>query len=285
MYRQIHTSIWKKPWFLDLEPQEKLLFIYLFSNDTTHLTGLYEISLRTMASETCLDMESVKQILAKFEQIGKVHYDYERSIVWVVNLLEHNAENRTSPKIQPHIVSGFAALPDCDIRRRAIGHYNGIMPPQYRIDTLCIPIPQQQGQGAASETETEQRQEASEPESEPEPETKSQNLPAAAALPDLPADACYETADAALSGYGIAHDKRREILKTCGADWVNAWVDEIARRGDRVKTPAGLIIRMADSGTGMPESVRPPGGNGNKHTIESIKASPYAYAIRTGLEE
>lgn len=28
-YRQIHTQIWRDNWFLDLEADEKLLFIYL----------------------------------------------------------------------------------------------------------------------------------------------------------------------------------------------------------------------------------------------------------------
>ena len=47
-YRQIHTQIWRDNWFLDLEPDEKLLFIYLFSNDSTNLAGLYEIHQRVI---------------------------------------------------------------------------------------------------------------------------------------------------------------------------------------------------------------------------------------------
>ena len=42
-YRQIHTQIWRDNWFLDLEADEKLLLIYLFSNDNSNQAGIYEL--------------------------------------------------------------------------------------------------------------------------------------------------------------------------------------------------------------------------------------------------
>ena len=53
-YRQIHTEIWDDPWFLELESDAKLLFVYLFSNKRTNMIGLYELSPRQMAFETGL---------------------------------------------------------------------------------------------------------------------------------------------------------------------------------------------------------------------------------------
>jgi len=51
-YRQIHTQIWRDNWFLELRPDEKLLFIYLFSNDNSNLAGIYEIHESIIALET-----------------------------------------------------------------------------------------------------------------------------------------------------------------------------------------------------------------------------------------
>ena len=43
IYRQIYTEVWRDPWFLNLESDGKLLYIYLFSNERTNVLGLYEI--------------------------------------------------------------------------------------------------------------------------------------------------------------------------------------------------------------------------------------------------
>jgi len=48
-YRQIHTRIWKDSWFIELEPCDKLLFIYLFSNERASVSGIYDISIKVMA--------------------------------------------------------------------------------------------------------------------------------------------------------------------------------------------------------------------------------------------
>ena len=64
-YRQIHTQIWKDEWFLDLEPQAKLLFIYLFGNENTSLSGIYKLPLKVILFETGLDKEYVVNTLKK----------------------------------------------------------------------------------------------------------------------------------------------------------------------------------------------------------------------------
>jgi len=47
-YRQLHTLIWSDSWFVELEPDLKLLFIYLFSNERVLICGLYELPIRTI---------------------------------------------------------------------------------------------------------------------------------------------------------------------------------------------------------------------------------------------
>ncbi len=53
-FRNIHTHIWKDAWFCELQPDEKLLFIYLFSNERASVCGMYEygpsVALAAMAA-------------------------------------------------------------------------------------------------------------------------------------------------------------------------------------------------------------------------------------------
>jgi len=132
-YRAIHTSIWKDEWFLDLSPQEKLLFIYLFSNEQTTVCGVYRIALKVIAFETGIDYQVVKDTLAKFEKDGKVHY--QDGIIWIVNLRRYN--DNGSPKLKIKIDRELSEIPDCELKREYHKYYSDN--PEYPSDTLPIP--------------------------------------------------------------------------------------------------------------------------------------------------
>lgn len=127
-YRQIHVSIWKDEWFLDLEPPKKLLFVYLFSNEATSLAGIYKLPLKVIAFETGLDQEFIKKSLAEFAKSGKVYYD--NGIVWVVNMRRYHETK--SDKVQTRIENDTELIPDCEIKRRYLA---SLIPYRYPIDT------------------------------------------------------------------------------------------------------------------------------------------------------
>lgn len=132
-FRQIHTQIWKDDYFLDLTPEEKLLFIYLFSNESTSLSGLYKIPLRVICFETGLDQNFVIDTLKKYEQAGKVVY--ESGVIWVVNMRKYH-ETR-SPKIKIAIANDLNRIPDCPIKQR---YLSGNIPYVYPIHTDAYQI-------------------------------------------------------------------------------------------------------------------------------------------------
>jgi hypothetical protein len=109
-YRQIHTRIWTDPWFYALEPAERVLFIYLFSNGRANLTGVYSLPLAVMAVENKLDVEFVADTLVKFAGEGKAYY--EDGWVWVPGLLPHNVSNTSSAKVQAHLTASLDEVPD-----------------------------------------------------------------------------------------------------------------------------------------------------------------------------
>ena len=166
VYRQIHTKIWKDGWFLDLEPDLKLLFIYLFSNERANLAGLYDIPLKVISFETDLPTDRIQEGLEVFRQAGKAFY--EDGWLWMPNLLRYNAQNITSIKIQTHLHTALNEIPDMPLKQRWIEHYNGIVSPEYHIsapdtlsigyDTVSIPDPKEQEQEQDKDKDQEQEQ-------------------------------------------------------------------------------------------------------------------------------
>lgn len=138
-YRQIHTCIWKDAWFFELQPEHKLLWVYLFSNERANLTGLYDIHRRIIAFETGLAQKDVDEGLVAFERAGKAFY--EDGWVWVPNLIKYNAGSLNSSKIRTHIVGALEKIADTPLKARCIAYYNGLVDEAYRIDTLSIHMP------------------------------------------------------------------------------------------------------------------------------------------------
>jgi len=92
-YRPIWTKIWKDPDFEEYTPDEKLLFIYLCTNEMTTDSGIYPITPKTISNETCLDKQTVVQRLAN-GCIRNILYDQQLKYVFVVNFREYNAGGR-----------------------------------------------------------------------------------------------------------------------------------------------------------------------------------------------
>lgn len=156
-YRQIHTKIWKDGWFSDLSAEEKLLFVYLFSNERASVAGMYELPIKVICFESGLDRKAVDAALNKFDRAGKVHH--ENGIVWVVNLRKYNENN--SPKVAARLNKDLAAVSDCRLKRRYLVYYNPIESSGYGMDTVSIPKPESVSeQEHEQETEQEQEQES-----------------------------------------------------------------------------------------------------------------------------
>jgi len=130
-YRQIHVSIWKDTYFLELDPKEKLLFVYLFSNESSSLAGIYEISIKVICFETGLDNDFVVNALDKFEKDEKIYY--QNGIVWVKNLRKYNKGGQT---VYKRVIADIQLIPDCELKKRYLDYYRVDIPYIYPMDTL-----------------------------------------------------------------------------------------------------------------------------------------------------
>jgi uncharacterized protein (DUF1697 family) len=243
-FRQIHVSIWKDGWFLDLEPDEKLLFIYLFSNESTSLSGMYRLSKKIIAFETCIDKKRIDEILAKFETDNKVHY--EGDVVWVVNMRRFHETK--SDRVKKRIQKDIDLIPNSKIKERYLQHN---IPYAYPMHT-----PQQ-----LKEEEKEKEEEA--PLSLCSPSISREIFTAVTNMIDLPASHRQTGFDAVQAIAATKKTKQEVIdyLKPYYAEWTGRKYS---------KTNLAWLTDWAVSG-----EIPPQKKNGDKPRMKKLKGANY----------
>jgi len=104
--RFINTHFWDDSYIVDLDPIEKLLFMYCLSNPLTNIAGIYEITARKIAFDTGIDKDMVLKILGRFQDDGKMVYKDDYLII--INFVKHQASN---PSVEKGIARVFSELP------------------------------------------------------------------------------------------------------------------------------------------------------------------------------
>lgn len=115
--RMIDTKFWDDDYTSNLDPIEKLMFLYLLTNTSTNISGIYEIPLKKIALETGIDKEMVIKILDRFARDKRVFY----SSGWIClkNFIKH--QNQRSPTVIVGIKNEIANVPK-DILSNFIGY-------------------------------------------------------------------------------------------------------------------------------------------------------------------
>jgi len=70
--RYVDTKFWIDTYVINLDPIEKLLFLYALTNHHTNIAGIYEISIKQIAFDTGIDKEMVDKIFNRFENDNKM---------------------------------------------------------------------------------------------------------------------------------------------------------------------------------------------------------------------
>jgi DnaD/phage-associated family protein len=131
-YRQFHTQFWKDEWVIELDPLERYLFSYLFTNDLSSISGIYKLPMRIIINETALDRTFVEAALQKFQDAERIYY--RDGVMWVVNMLRFH--KNASPHTMTKVNNDLAMIPDGPVKTAYLYYQRtGI----YRIDTVSIP--------------------------------------------------------------------------------------------------------------------------------------------------
>ncbi len=162
-YRQFHTQFWKDEWLIELDPLERYLFSYLFTNDLSSISGIYKLPMRVIQNETGLDPEFIKNSMQKFQDAKKIFY--KDGIIWIVNM--HKYHKNASPRTMKKVNADVQNIPDCDVKTAYQYYENtGI----YCIDTVSIPCSESESVSVSESVSESESESVSESESESEPQ-------------------------------------------------------------------------------------------------------------------
>lgn len=131
--RYIDTSFWDDSWVQELDPSEKLLYIYLLTNPLTNIAGVMELTTKRICFDTGFNTDTITHILRKFENAKKV-YKFNNYII-IRNFPKH--QQLKSDNVIKGIAAILSKLPDdLLVFLEEIDYQFDI---KGTFDTLCIP--------------------------------------------------------------------------------------------------------------------------------------------------
>jgi len=107
--RYISTSIWEDEYIGELQPSEKLLFIYLLTNTHTNIAGMYPITMRKIKFDTGLDNQTISKAFKGFQNNSKAFFINQKYVI-LPNFIKHQKLNNN---IKVDILSIVNNLPIC----------------------------------------------------------------------------------------------------------------------------------------------------------------------------
>jgi hypothetical protein len=140
-YRSVKVQMWRSDdWFQELPTDARLFWIYLFTNPSARVAGIYKITTKTMCFESGLSMKRIEELKKQFSASGKAYF--ENDMVWVVKMRELQSPGRISDNLKKGIDNDVAEIPMCELKRQYLIRYGY---PMHTLsessDTLCIPFP------------------------------------------------------------------------------------------------------------------------------------------------
>lgn len=105
--RIVNTKFWEDNYIIDLDPSEKLLFLYFITNDKTDLCWIYEINIKKISLETWFDKEMIYRIIERFSKDKKIYY-----IDWYIYIKNFSKHQNINPKIEAGIERSKKLIPN-----------------------------------------------------------------------------------------------------------------------------------------------------------------------------
>jgi len=102
----INTHFWEDWYVENLDPIQKLLFLYILTCTNTSIAWIYEISYKKIAFQTWIDKDMVEKIINKFSEDDKIFYI--EGYIYIKNFLKHQSIN---PKTKIWIENQIKDLP------------------------------------------------------------------------------------------------------------------------------------------------------------------------------
>ena len=132
--RYISTSFWDDEWIQELDPSEKLLYLYFMTNPLTNIAGVYKISVRRICFDTGFNQDTIGHLMTKFQKAGKA---YRIGEYIVLPSWPKHQKWEKAPRIKDGILACLCSLEEEMLRALVeIGYKFDL---KQVFDTLCIP--------------------------------------------------------------------------------------------------------------------------------------------------
>lgn len=97
IYRKINTTFWSDPFICDLDPDKKLFYLYILTNERTKQCGIYDISKRQISFDLSISIEKVTENINFFTEHNKIMFSEKTNEIAIKNWERFNGS--TSPKV------------------------------------------------------------------------------------------------------------------------------------------------------------------------------------------
>lgn len=115
----VQQAIWADPWFLELPPDGKLLYMWAITTTHGNLAGLFVVALPVIQFETGLTPARLEKALEACD--GKLFYRAESGVMWVVGRAK-NVRSKTT-QIAKSIARSVAECPEPEFQRAFLDKY------------------------------------------------------------------------------------------------------------------------------------------------------------------
>lgn len=89
-YTTFQKEFWSDDYVLELNKDQKLVYVYIITNEKTTQCGIYELPLKKATTELSMSAEEFLIHLKKFNDDKKIQYSLETQEICVINWLKHN---------------------------------------------------------------------------------------------------------------------------------------------------------------------------------------------------
>lgn len=227
-YRAVLDTFWADMDVLEWAPDEKLFYLWVFTNQHLDICGCYQVSTRVMAHEMGVSVDRILELIAKFAGENKIRYCFETRELLILNWKKHNegffkAENKNSIRA---ISEGAGKIKAEELKDVVLSWLGIDIPPT--LPPTQAPTPQPK------------------PKPEPEPEPKDDDTSSQASTTPLPPTADPEQSSlVSINEFRVLFQEATGQLLPGGC---NKLASELCRRYDRQKIKGAFEITAMQGG-------------------------------------
>jgi len=102
----IKDEMWSDEWFYELDPSEKLMWVFLLTNPRNNIAGIYKVNNKWIGNHTGFEKNVVELILERFIRDKKIKIQDN----WII-IINHYKHQSTNPKVETGILRIISELP------------------------------------------------------------------------------------------------------------------------------------------------------------------------------